>query len=90
MGNISRNDEEILIKLRLMISDKEIQKRRLYKIKTYDGKVKEVAWYQLPADRKKQILDGKDSFQGFLITFPLLIIVISLIFICIRIFLEKI
>ena len=67
-----------------------MQKKRLYKIKTYDGKVKEVEWYQLSANRKKQILDGKDSFQGFLITFPLLIIVISLIFICIRIFLEKI
>lgn len=67
-----------------------MQKRRLYKIKTYDGKVKEVEWYQLPANRKKQILDGKDSFQGFLITFLLLIIVILLIFICIRVFLEKI
>ena len=85
-----KEGKELLIKLRPVISDKEIQKRRLYKIKTYDGKVKEVEWYQLPANRKKQILDGKDSFQGFLITFPLLIIVISLIFICIRIFLEKI
>lgn len=64
--------------------------KRLYKLKTYDGKIKKVEWYQLPANRKKQILDGKDSFQGFLITFPLLIIVILLIFICIRIFLEKI
>ena len=73
-----------------MISDKEMQKRRLYKIKTYDGKVKEVAWYQLPANRRKQILKGKDSFQGFLITFPLLVIAVSLIFICIRVFLEKI
>ena len=73
-----------------MISDKEMQKRRLYKIKTYDGKVKEVEWYQLPADRRKQILDGKDSFQGFLITFPLLVIAVLLIFICIRVFLEKI
>ena len=73
-----------------MISDKEMQKKRLYKIKTYDGKVKEVEWYQLPANRKKQILDGKDSFQGLLITFPLLVIAVSLIFICIRIFLEKI
>lgn len=73
-----------------MISDKEMQKKRLYKIKTYDGKVKEVEWYQLPANRKKQILDGKDSFQGFLIIFPLLVIAVSLIFICIRVFLEKI
>lgn len=69
-----------------MISDKEMQKRRLYKIKTYDGKVKEVDWYQLPAYRKEQILDGKDLFQGFLITFPLLVIAVSLIFICIRVF----
>lgn len=67
-----------------------MQKRRLYKIKTYDGKVKEVEWYQLPANRKEQILDGKDSFQGFLINFPLLAIAVSLIFICIRVFLEKI
>lgn len=64
--------------------------KRLYKLKTYDGKIKKVEWYQLPANRKKQILNGKDSFQGFLITFPLLIIIILLIFICIRIFLEKI
>ena len=49
-----------------------MQKRRLYKIKTYDGKVKEVEWYQLPANRKKQILDGKNSFQGFLIPFHFL------------------
>lgn len=67
-----------------------MQKRRLYKIKTYDGKVKEVAWYQLSTYRRKQILDGKDSFQDFLITFSLLVIAISLIFICIRVFLEKI
>ena len=73
-----------------MISDKEMQKKRLYKIKTDDDKVKEVEWYQLPADRRKQILNGKDSFQGFLITFPLLVIAVSLIFICIRLFLEKI
>ena len=33
-----------------MISDKEIQKRRLYKIKTYDGKVKEVAAFALKMD----------------------------------------
>lgn len=37
-----------------MISDKEMQKRRLYKIKTYDGKVKEVEWYQLPVNRKSK------------------------------------
>ena len=85
-----KEGKELLIKLKLAISDKEMQKKRLYKIKTYDGKVKEVEWYQLPANRKKQILDGKNSFQGFLITFPLLVIAISLIFICIRIFLEKI
>ena len=71
--------KELLIKLRPVISDKEMQKRRLYKIKTYDGKVKEVEWYQLPANRREQILDGKDSFQGFLTTFPLLTIAVSLI-----------
>ena len=85
-----KKGKELLLKLRLMISDKEMQKRRLYKIKTYDGKVKEVEWYQLSADRRKQILDGKDSFQGFLITFPLLVIAVLLIFICISVFLEKI
>lgn len=73
-----------------MISDKEMQKKRLYKIKTVDGKVKEVEWHQLPANRREQILDGKDSFQGFLVTFPLLILAVSFIFICIRVFLEKI
>ena len=46
--------------------------------------------YQLPVDRRKQILKGKDSFQGFLINFPLLAIAVSLIFICICVFLEKI
>lgn len=85
-----KEGKELLIKLRPVISDKEMQNRRLYKIKTYDGKVKEVEWYQLPANRKKQILDGKNSFQGFLITFPLLVIAVLLIFICIRVFLEKI
>lgn len=40
-----------------MISDKEMQKR-LYKLKTYDGKIKKVEWYQLPANRREQILDG--------------------------------
>ena len=85
-----KEGKELLIKLRPVISDKEMQKRRLHKIKTYDGKVKEVEWYQLPANRREQILYGKDSFQGFLINFPLLAIVVSLIFICIRVFLEKI
>ena len=46
-----------------MISDKEMQKKRLYKIKTYDGKVKEVEWYQLPANRKEQILEGEDTIN---------------------------
>ena len=67
-----------------------MQKRRLYKLKTYDEKIKKVEWYQLPANRKEQILDDKDSFQGFLINFSLLAIAVSLIFICIRVFLEKI
>ena len=68
-----------------MISDKEMQKRRLYKIKTYDGKVKEVAWYQLPVYRREQILDGKDSFNFFITVFPILVLAISIISVCIHI-----
>lgn len=67
-----------------MISDKEMQKR-LYKIKTDDGKVKEVEWDQLPEYRREQILDGADSFNCFVTMFSILVIVTSLIFICIRI-----
>lgn len=68
-----------------MISDKEMQKKRLYKIKTYDGKVKEVEWYQLPAYRREQILNGKDSFNFFITAFPILVLVISIISVCITI-----
>ena len=67
-----------------MISDKEMQKR-LYKIKTDDGKVKEVEWDQLPEYRREQILDVADSFNCFVTMFPILVIITSLIFICIRI-----
>lgn len=58
-----------------MISDKEMQKKRLYKIKTCDGKVKEVEWENLPSWRKDQILEGKDSLQCFLTMFPILVII---------------
>ena len=34
-----KEGKELLIKLRPVISDKEMQKR-LYKLKTYDGKIK--------------------------------------------------
>ena len=68
-----------------MISDKEMQKKRLYKIKTDDGKVKEVEWENLPSYRRKQILDGKDSFRVFMTMFPILVIIILLIFACIAI-----
>lgn len=62
-----------------------MQKRRLYKIKTYDGKVKEVEWYQLPVNRKEQILEG-EAINFFMIMFPILVLVISIISVCIHIF----
>ena len=62
-----------------------MQKKRLYKIKTDDGKVKEVEWENLPSYRRKQILDGKDSFRVFMTMFPILVIIILLIFACIAI-----
>lgn len=68
-----------------MISDKEMQKKRLYKIKTYDGKVKEVEWYQLPSWRKEQILEGKDSFRVFINMFPIIVTITLIIFACITI-----
>ena len=68
-----------------MISDKEMQKKRLYKIKTYDGKVKEVEWKNLPSWRKDQILDGKDSFKVFINMFPILVTITLIIFACITI-----
>ena len=80
-----KEGKESLLKLKLVISDKEMQKRRLYKIKTYDGKVKEVEWYQLPANRREQILYGKDSFNFFITAFPILVLVISIISVCITI-----
>lgn len=42
-----------------------MQKRRLYKLKTYDGKIKEVEWYQLPANRKEQIYTVKLHSKAF-------------------------
>ena len=80
-----KEGKELLIKLRPVISDKEMQKRRLYKIKTYDGKVKEVEWYQLSAYRREQILNGKDSFNFFITAFPILVLAISIISVCITI-----
>lgn len=69
-----------------MISDKEMQKKRLYKIKTYDGKVKEVEWENLPSWRKDQILEGDESLKFFMTMFPILVIITSFIFACITIF----
>ena len=80
-----KEGKELLIKLRPVISDKDMQKRRLYKIKTYDGKVKEVEWYQLSAYRREQILNGKDSFNFFITAFPILVLAISIISVCITI-----
>lgn len=42
LGFHTKEGKESLLKLKLVISDKEMQKKRLYKIKTYDGKVREV------------------------------------------------
>ena len=68
-----------------MISDKEMQKKRLYKIKTYDGKVKEVEWENLPSWRKDQILEGSESLMVFMTMFPFFVIITLLIFACISI-----
>ena len=68
-----------------MISDKEMQKRRLYKIKIYDGKVKEVEWENLPSWRKDEIREGSESLMVFMTMFPILVIIILFIFACIAI-----
>lgn len=68
-----------------MISDKEMQKKRLYKIKTYDGKVKEVEWENLPSWRKDQILEGSESFKVFINMFSILVTITLFIFACIAI-----
>ena len=80
-----KKEKESLLKLKLAISDKEMQKRRLYKIKTYDGKVKEVEQYQLPTNRKEQILEGEAAINFFMIMFLILVLVISIISVCIHI-----
>ena len=67
-----------------MISDKEMQKR-LYKIKTRDGKVKEVEWKNLPSWRKDEIYEGAESFNFFITMFPIFVIITSFIFACITI-----
>lgn len=68
-----------------MISDKEMQKKRLYKIKTDDGKVKEVEWENLPSWRKDQILEGSDSLRVFMIMFLIFVVITLFIFACITI-----
>ena len=65
-----------------MISDKEMQKKRLYKIKTVDGEVKEVEWENLPSWRKDQIFEGSDSLMVFMTMFPILVIITLSIFAC--------
>lgn len=67
-----------------MISDKEMQKR-LYKIKTRDGKVKEVEWENLPSWRKDEIREGAESFKVFINMFPILVTITLFIFACIAI-----
>ena len=68
-----------------MISDKEMQKKGLYKIKTDDGKVKEVEWENLPSWRKDEILEGAESFKVFINMFPILVTITLIIFACITI-----
>ena len=68
-----------------MISDEEMQKKRLYKIKTDDGKVKEVEWENLSSWRKDQILEGEESLKFFMTMFLILVIITSFIFACIHI-----
>ena len=80
-----KEGKELLIKLKLVISDKEMQKKRLYKIKTYDGKVKKVEWENLPSWRKEQIFKGAESFRVFINMFPILVTITLIIFTCITI-----
>lgn len=68
-----------------MISDKEMQKKRLYKIKTDDGKVKEVEWENLPSWRKDEIHEGSESLMVFMAEFSIFVIIILFIFVCIAI-----
>lgn len=60
-----------------------MQKKRLYKIKTYDGKVKEVEWENLPSWRKDEIFEGAKSFRVFITMFPIFVIIVLIIFACI-------
>lgn len=62
-----------------------MQKKRLYKIKTYDGKVKEVAWENLPSWRKDQISEGSESLMVFMTMFPIIVTITLFIFACITI-----
>ena len=62
-----------------------MQKKRLYKIKTDDGKVKEVEWENLPSWRKDQILEGSESLEIFITGFPIFVIITLFIFACIAI-----
>lgn len=62
-----------------------MQKKRLYKIKTDDGKVKEVEWENLPSWRKDEIFEGAESFKFFITGFPILVIITLFIFACITI-----
>lgn len=86
LGFQMKEGKELLIKLKPVVSNKEMQKRRLYKIKTYDGKIKKVEWYQLPANRREQILEGKDGLNFFITIFPILVLAVLIISVCSYIF----
>lgn len=86
LGFQTKEGKELLIKLRPVISNKKMQKKRLYKIKNSNGKIEEVEWEKLPSSRKEQILDCEESFKSFVLVFPIMVIVTLIIFVCIRIF----
>ena len=86
LGFQTKEGEELLIKLRPVISNKEMQKRRLYKIKTYDGKIKKVEWEELPSWRKDRIIEGESELNFFMTMFPILVLVVLIISVCIHIF----
>lgn len=64
---------------------KEMQKKRLYKIKNSNGKIEEVEWEKLPSGRKDQICEGEEALNFFMTVFPILVVVTMFISVCIHI-----
>lgn len=61
-------------------------KRKLYEIKYSNDKVEKVEWDELPSWRKDEILEGREAFRCFVITFPITAICASFICALINIF----